>query len=987
MINFKRLVLRNFLSFGNAPTEIDLTRVGSTLIVGRNLDDTSTGITSNGVGKAQPLHCKIKTPSGWTTMGEIKLGDVITAADGTPSTVSGVFPQGVRPTYRVTFADGRTTEADENHLWSVFSHRWISDKNSSANRNRGLRTITTLELAALLAEGDARTTNRPWYHLFVPLATPGDTADVELPIDPYALGALLGDGTFGPVNRGKVSNTVMFSSVDDAIINRVVSGTKSLGVELVPGGPSSSKDYRFRSVNPVRIGRTTAPHELSVRLTELGLMGTRSHTKFIPEVYKHGSVTQRRELIRGLLDTDGTVSNNGSVTLTSTSKRLIEDVQYIVRSLGGTAKVSHVRSPFYYDANRVKVMGKPAYDLVISAPNLQDLFTIERKRERVSATPQYANAGLRVVKVERIEDQECQCIMIEHPTHLYVTDDFVVTHNTTIVNAIVYALYDKPLSSINKDRLVNMINGKHMEVTLVFESGGVYYKISRYRKMKAGPYGNYAKLWIRQGDDAFDESNEITLDRNSNTTRYIEQAIGIPYELFVRIVVLSGSGIPFLSMPSKHPTQPSQQSFIEELFDLKMLTQKAEVLKTRIKENEEEFAVIKLRNDMAEKQRQHHDKQVRETQAKLAQWDEQRDSDVHDARAALRRIEGVDLVDQRQVFESIQEHTRNSRDLKLQLVALTRDKTDAETAISKLKEELSHLEDATCPYCAQEYHNQEKIASTIASIDDLSFVSGGLSNQIRMVQDQLALSQDALIDLRSRLKFDDIEELLTITFKKDEIAATIARREIEVNPYIAVLEMIHNQKPEDVDFTRLNELNELLEHQRFLLKLLTKNDSFIRKAMLNKNLPFLNRQLNTYLRHMGLPHVVEFTHDLTPRITRFGSEFDFDQLSAGQRARVNFALSLSFRDVLQNLHQRVNLCCVDEVLDLGLDSPGVQMAAKLLKEEARKTGTCLFVISHREEITSSFDAKMYVLYKDSFSRAYQTPEDVLSAEIMLHDAA
>lgn len=557
---------------------------------------------------------------------------------------------------------------------------------------------------------------------------------------------------------------------------------------------------------------------------------------------------------------------------------------------------------------------------------------------------------------------------------------------STIINAITYALYDKPLSmpSVSKDRLVNTINNKHMEVSVVFESKGLFYKITRARKMKTGQAGNYVKLWVRTTDMNFTDADEETLDSSSNTTGYIEKAIGIPYELFVRIVVFSGTHIPFLSLPGKHPTAPSQQSFIEELFDLKTLTEKAEVLKGEVKTAEQEVALIKTQVDMANKQKDHHERQLADARSNIATWERTRQRDIEQAVANLQRIDGVDLDAQAAVLETVKEAQRGEREIGQKIAPLERDLRDAETHISQLGQDLSHLHDATCPYCKQTYQDDGKVETTTADLDQLNAVAAELRTQLTALREQRIAAQAEVASLRENLQFDDLQELLSIKFKKDEIIATIERRQNETNPYASVLAMIEGQVPDEADSSRLNDLVSLIDHQKFLLKLLTKNDSFIRKAMLNKNLPFLNRQLNYYLRGMGLPHVVEFTHDLTPKITRYGSDFDINQLSTGQKSRVNVALALSFRDVLQHLHQKINLFCVDEVLDVGLDPPGVIAAAKLLRNEAHKAGTCMFVISHREEISSTFDKKMYVLYKDSFSRAYQTADDIAEAETLMN---
>lgn len=976
MLKFYNVSFRNFLSYGNTETVVDLSKAGSTLIAGRNLDASPDGSASNGVGKAQPLYSRIKTPSGWTTMGEVRVGDTVTTASGADTTVTGVFPQGLRPTYRVTFEDGRTADADESHLWEVSSHKWgpVSD---SASKRKSM-TITTRQLKEHV---DAAT--KPYHNIFVPLAQHRVADDAVLPINPYLIGALIGDGSL-------MLSRTNFTTADEYIRHRVDAELKEMSLHLKDQGDGIN--YRIQHL----VGEGSKRPKIKPMgdvLAKLGLAGTKSHTKFIPQEYKDStSREQKVQLLQGLLDTDGTVSNTGSISYSSTSRQLAEDVQYLVRSIGGRAKIS-IRRPFYYDKDRNRVAGRPSYNVRISVSTPLDVLSLPRKLEKARTKSQYSDAGLRVVSVEYVGDIECQCIMVSDPSHLYVTDDFVVTHNTVIINAITYALYDKPLSKINKDNLVNTINDKHMEVSVVFSLGTTFYKIKRFRKMKVGPSGNYAKLYERKGDANFVElppsegGDEVTLDSNSNTTDYIAQKIGIPYELFVRIVVFSGSHIPFLSMPSKHPTQPSQQSFIEELFDLKMLTEKAEVLKERTKANEQEFLLLNTKNEMAEKSRTRHDQQIADTMIKAAEWDARRTSEIESSRTKLKSVEGLDLEAERAIQEVIEQLNSAINTLDTETLAIERKIRNGIKERTRLEGEIAHLEDSKCPYCSQEYHDDDKLTALRASLEATSQDVMAHEATLAELQKQYDEAHAMLAEHKAKQKIANVNELMTIQFQQNDILASIERRTQEQNPYTEVLEMLKTQTPDAVDYTRINELAEEIEHQKFLIKLLTKNDSFIRKAMLNKNLPFLNKQLNQYLRRMELPHVVEFTHELTPRISRFGSEFDFDQLSTGQKARVNIALSLAFRDVLQSLHHKINLFCVDEVLDVGLDAAGVMMAAKLLKEEARKSGTCMFVISHREEISSSFDQKMYVIFKDSFSRAYQGPERLAEAELLLHEAA
>lgn len=202
------------------------------------------------------------------------------------------------------------------------------------------------------------------------------------------------------------------------------------------------------------------------------------------------------------------------------------------------------------------------------------------------------------------------------------------------------------------------------------------------------------------------------------------------------------------------------------------------------------------------------------------------------------------------------------------------------------------------------------------------------------------------------------------------LADKIRELKSQDNPFDSVakeLEFTLENEIEKVNTTVVDELYAELEHQEFLLKLLTKKDSFVRKALLNKNIPFLNSRLAHYLDAMGLNHKVLFTEEMGAKITQFGTEYSFENLSAGQKARINLALSFAFRDVLQARFSKINFCILDECLDVGLGNVGVQLAAKMIKSVAVNDKLSMFVISHRDEIASMFDSKLEVELRDGFS--------------------
>lgn len=192
----------------------------------------------------------------------------------------------------------------------------------------------------------------------------------------------------------------------------------------------------------------------------------------------------------------------------------------------------------------------------------------------------------------------------------------------------------------------------------------------------------------------------------------------------------------------------------------------------------------------------------------------------------------------------------------------------------------------------------------------------------------------------------------------------------ETNPHCSALEELLSNPLEEPDKTQLNELMDDLEHQKFLQKLLINKDSFVRKSLLSRSLPFLNTRLSHYLTQLGFRYKVEFTPQLSANISEFGKELEFGNMSGGQAARLNFALALAFRDVLEQMHTTVNVCILDEILDVGLDGPGITAATKIIKSKSRQN-VGLFLISHREELENVFDKKLLIQMDKRFSYVVQ----------------
>jgi DNA repair exonuclease SbcCD ATPase subunit len=729
---------------------------------------------------------------------------------------------------------------------------------------------------------------------------------------------------------------------------------------------------------------------------------------------------------------------------------------------------------------------------------------------------------------------------------------------TTTINALVYALYDKPLSDISKDNLINNINKKNMEVTVEFSKGDIKYKIKRERKAKNG---NNVYLWI---DDV-----DSTLDSVAHTNELIEEILGIPYELFIQIVVFSATTDPFLKLKKAEQTE-----MFERLVGLTMLSDKAEVLKGVIKDSDTNLKFLKNNIELLEAEKYRHNDQLTHAKSRLDKWQEDTVAAISSLTDELSDIVEPDYIDEQRLHEllPILNNQLSSEENKLTQVSqkileittlknklvdmgkidfdkeqllfeelstintqltteqaelsqatqksvelnklnnqlgqysgrnfdkeeatlieldniskllstetikhtqLIKDGDKLITSRNRLGDELTHLKDNKCPYCSQQYNTPEAKAKLIelnnsliqleADIELSASAVGDSGELLEKLHDQQSLLskqlvsptlqqltktineynnivskiellqgvdvdvirlaastkslEDRCMSIKSQLttptlrelirlkgewdtaqsKIDELEDLneyqsdlitsigyiktkidttkdqlttpslkvlMQLKSDNDAIRNQLKSLQSTSNPHLeSYQELVSLQLP-PIRYEEANELTKLIEHQKLLLKLLTKRDSYVRRALLNKYIPYLNTRLQYYLMEMGLPHKVEFTHEMTASISSFGRNLDYGQLSNGQQARVNLSLSLAFSDVLQKLHSKINITLFDEILDEGLDTVGVLAAVRILKERVKNDGVAMYIISHRDEVENIFDNIMTIQMKKGFS--------------------
>lgn len=353
------------------------------------------------MGKAQPLSARVLTLQGWKNMGQLQLGDKLASIDGKSSEVVGVFPQGKKQIYKITFSDGRTTECCDEHLWRVYYREWS-----------GPKILPTYRIREMLTR--ARYQKRLWIDQFLGEFGVAD----QFQITPWVLGILLSEGDL---------SSLRFSTASQHVLERM---KRELGEEFKVNH-AGNYDYRIvQAAGKFKKGvRGVTPNQIREYLKMLNLWQKKSENKFIPQNYLNSSRADRLMLLQGLLDGDGWAEKHGTVRFCSTSKQLAEDVVTLARSIGAWATIKTKSTSFTYKLERK--IGLPAHVVNIVYPNPKELFSLPEKVARVKARP-IRNRKPTFVSIEPVRSEEAQCIKVSHPDELYITDNFVVTHNTAL---------------------------------------------------------------------------------------------------------------------------------------------------------------------------------------------------------------------------------------------------------------------------------------------------------------------------------------------------------------------------------------------------------------------------------------------------------------------------------------------------------------------------------------------------------------------------
>jgi DNA repair exonuclease SbcCD ATPase subunit len=539
------------------------------------------------------------------------------------------------------------------------------------------------------------------------------------------------------------------------------------------------------------------------------------------------------------------------------------------------------------------------------------------------------------------------------------------TGKTTIINALSYALYGNALSNIRKDNLVNKTNAKHMLVSLDFNVGGKDFKIERGRKP------NVLKFYVNNEEQTI--TDEAQGD-SRETQDAIERVLGMSHDMFKHVLALNTYTEPFLSLKANE-----QRTIIEQLLGITQLSERADRIKELNRETKDAISQEEFRIRAVQEANKRIEEQIESLRKRQTLWIKKRNEDVAQFAQAIADLEHIDIEKELQShrdLDSYHQRRKAREEAEKYIRNIAADDAKLQKTVEKLEKEIASLDDHKCYACGQDLHDTKQ--DEIRAVKQAALQEAALqllANDTQKQQHQDTLQQLGELGRAPTVFYDTLEDALNHRNSLESLRRSLDARSAEIDPYGEQISDMQGQALQVVSYDNLNELTRLQEHQDFLLKLLTSKDSFVRKKIIEQNLSYLNQRLTHYLDRIGLPHTVKFQNDLTVSIEELGRELDFDNLSRGERTRLILSMSWAFRDVWESLYHPINLLFIDELMDNGLDTQGVENGLALLKKMSRERHKSIWLVSHKDELAGRVENILKVIKENGFTN-YNTDVDI-----------
>jgi DNA repair exonuclease SbcCD ATPase subunit len=539
------------------------------------------------------------------------------------------------------------------------------------------------------------------------------------------------------------------------------------------------------------------------------------------------------------------------------------------------------------------------------------------------------------------------------------------TGKTTIINALSYALYGQALSNIRKDNLVNKTNGKNMLVSLDFSVNSQDYRIERGRKP------NVLRFYINNEHKAAEDEAQ---GDSRETQDAIERVMNMSHDMFKHVLALNTYTEPFLSLKAN-----DQRTIIEQLLGITLLSERADAIKELNRQTKDAIQAEEFRIRAVQEANKRIEEQIESLRKRQRLWTAKRDEDVGKLEQAIADLEHIDIDAEVQAHRDLEAfHVKKKAldDATRYIRQIDADDAKLNRLLDKLKTEIEALDAHRCHSCGQDLHDdkQDELKQTKQALVQETALQL-LANDTQRQGHEDTVAQIGALGTAPTVFYDSLEQALNHRNTVETLRKDLTSRQADADPYEEQITDMQGQALQVVSYDTLNELTRLQDHQDFLLKLLTSKDSFVRKKIIDQNLSYLNARLTHYLDRIGLPHTVKFQNDLTVSIEELGRELDFDNLSRGERNRLILSMSWAFRDVWESLYSPINLLFIDELIDNGLDTQGVENALALLKKMSRERYKSIWLVSHRDELAGRVENILKVIKENGFT-SYNTDVDI-----------
>ena len=536
------------------------------------------------------------------------------------------------------------------------------------------------------------------------------------------------------------------------------------------------------------------------------------------------------------------------------------------------------------------------------------------------------------------------------------------TGKTTLIQGLCYALFGVPINNIRKDNLVNRTNSKGMLVTLDFNVNGTNYKIERGRKP------NILKFYV---NDTLQKNQDDAQGENKETQSFIERTINMSSDMFRHIVALNTYSEPFLALKANE-----QRTIIEQLLGITLLSEKAEVVKDMIRQSKDDIQQEEFRVKAVEEANKRVKEQIEALKRRQKLWQNKHEEDLLNLATNLANLSELDIEKELQAHRDLitynsQVTLKTAYDHKVS--QLKKDISKEDKNRETLDKEVKLLKDHKCYACGHELHDKQH-SSVLKEKNNALAESKKLLKEYEYQLNGLIDNPITVID-KPNTHYTTEAEAVKHSSQLENINNQIQEKVKEVDPYTEQILDMENKALQEISFDKINKLTRVMEHQKFLLELLTSKDSYVRKKIIDQNLSYLNARLTHYLDKIGLPHQVVFKNDLQVEITELGRELDFDNLSRGERNRLILGLSFAFRDVWESLYAPINTLFIDELIDSGLDTMGVENSIAILKDMSRRRHKSIWLVSHREELAGRVPNVLKVVKENGFT-SYSTATEM-----------